>query len=139
MDAARQIVDIPIVKIDEGMAEVAAREGQQVGVLATVPTTLGPTIDLIQEKATKLQKTIESRPFLSDGAFQILMSGDVARHDDAVVKKAEEASQWANSLVLAQCSMARLAPRISAEVGVPVLSSPRLGVEHLKRVLYGEV
>ena len=31
--------------------------------------------------------------------------------------------------------MARLAPRVTAETGLPVLSSPRLGVEYLKRVL----
>src|SRR5687768_9677105 len=51
MDVARQITSIPIVKIDEGMARLAAQEGERIGVLATVPTTLQPTICLIEDHA----------------------------------------------------------------------------------------
>jgi len=137
MDVAKELVDIPIVKIDEGMAEKAAREGQRISVLATVSTTLKPTINLIAEKAQAIGKKIEAREALCRGAFELLMKGDMDCHDDMVADKASEASQWADTVVLAQCSMARLAPRLSTETGLPVLSSPRLGVEHLKRVLEG--
>jgi len=135
MNAARQIVNIPIVKIDEGMAEKAATDGHRIGVLATVPTTLDPVIGLIDEKAAALNKSVETKAGLASGAFELLMTGDKARHDDMVVTKAKEVSQWADTLVLAQASMARLAPRITVEIGLPVLTSPRLGVEYLKRVL----
>jgi Asp/Glu/hydantoin racemase len=138
MDTARQIVSIPIVKIDDGMAEKAAREGGKIGVLATVPTTLPPTVALIQEKAGAIHKQVETREALSQGAFDLLMQNQVERHDDMVVQTALEMAQWADTLVLAQCSMARLAPRLESEVGRPVLSSPHLGVELLRDVLQGE-
>ena len=135
MNVAQEMVNTPVVKIDEGMAEKAAHDGQRIGVLATVPTTLKPTIDLIKEKSISLNRETATREALCEGAFEILMGGDVERHDDIVSKRAEEVAEWADTLVLAQCSMARLAPRLSEETGRPVLSSPYLGVERLKHVL----
>jgi Asp/Glu/hydantoin racemase len=135
MDVARQLISTPIVKIDDGMAEVAAKEGKRIAVLATVPTTLPPTVALIQEKAASFKKDIETRPALSKGAFELLMNNQVESHDDMVAKTALEMASWADTIVLAQCSMARLAPRLQEEVKRPVLASPRLGVERLKSVL----
>jgi Asp/Glu/hydantoin racemase len=134
-DAAKELVSIPMVKIDDGMAEKAALEGEKIAVLATVPTTLQPTVDLIREKAEGLGNYIETRGSLSQGAFDLLMSGNTAKHDEMVLQTAQESAGWADTLVLAQCSMARLAPSLSEQVGRPVLSSPRLGAERLKAVL----
>lgn len=138
IDTARHLVSIPIVKIDDGMAELAANTGNRIGILATVPTTLPPTSALIQEKALKTGRRVETQEALSKGAFDLLMSNQIEQHDDMVTQTARELSGWADLLVLAQCSMARLAPRLEAEVGLTVLSSPRLGVTHLKKILYGE-
>jgi Asp/Glu/hydantoin racemase len=135
INIARKLVRIPIVKIDEGMAEKAAREGKQIGVMATVPTTLQPTIDLIQEKSVEQGSTIKTQPNLCAGAFELLNLGKRDEHDAMVIGKAKEVARWADTIVLAQCSMARLAPRLQQETGITVLSSPRLGVEWLKQVL----
>jgi Asp/Glu/hydantoin racemase len=135
MNVARELVRVPVVKIDEGMAIQAAQEGQRIGVLATVPTTLQPTIDLIQEKAATVARQIETRGELAQGAFDLLLAGDTARHDDLVAKQAAQICDWADTLVLSQCSMARLGPRLTQETGRPVLTSPQLGIEHLKQVL----
>jgi Asp/Glu/hydantoin racemase len=132
---AKELVSIPCVKIDDGMAELAAKEGKKIAVLATVSTTLPPTVALIQEKADQLGTKIELQRFLCDGAFDLLMQGEKDHHDDTISKKALESAGWADTLVLAQCSMARLAPRLSEETKRRVLSSPRLGVELLKSVL----
>ena len=135
IDVARQIVRVPIIKIDDAMAEKAAQEGQRVAVMATVPTTLQPTIDLIQEQAQAQHRPVMMEPALCAGAFDLLSQGQVERHDAMVAAKAREVAQWADTIVLAQCSMARLAPRLAEETGRPVLSSPRIGVERLKQVL----
>jgi len=37
--------------------------------------------------------------------------------------------------VLAQASMARLAPTAAKDIGVPVLTSPRLAIERVRQVL----
>jgi hypothetical protein len=52
-----------------------------------------------------------------------------------VVAKAHDLASWADTIVLAQATLARLEPRIGAEIGLPVLSSPRSGVERLRQVL----
>lgn len=135
MDVARQLISIPLVKIDEAMAEKAAREGQHIAVMATVPSTLRPTIDLIQAKADGLATQPVLEPSLCAGAFDLLSRGEKAQHDAMVVAQAKDVARWADTIVLAQCSMARLAPRLAEETGLPVLSSPRLGVERLKHVL----
>jgi Asp/Glu/hydantoin racemase len=135
MDIAKNLVSIPVVKIDEGMAQKAAEEGKKITVLATVPTTVRPTVNLIKEKAAKIGTSLEIREAVATGAFEYLMDNQRERHDDMVLNVAKEAAKSSDMLVLAQASMARLAPRISDEVGLPVLSSPRLGVEYLKTIL----
>ena len=135
MDIARNVVRTPIVKIDDAMALQAAQQGTEIGVLATVPTTLKPTSDLILAKAAEIGRKVRIHQRLSEGAFDTLMSGDRARHDDMVSSEAALLAKDVDLIVLAQASMSRLAGRLQDERGRPVLTSPRLGVEYLvKRV-----
>lgn len=135
IDEARRLVKIPVIKIDDPMTEKAVCDASRIGVLATVATTLKPTLDLIQEKSEKLNKPVVVRSSLVEGAFEILMSGDKTRHDDMVSKAANAMKTQVDLIVLAQASMTRLVPRLQAETGLPVLSSPRLAVEYTKKVL----
>ena len=63
------------------------------------------------------------------------MSGNKDRHDAMVSATAQELAGQVEMIVLAQASMTQLAPRLQQETGLPVLSSPRLGIEYAKRVL----
>lgn len=135
IDAARQAVNIPIIKIDDAMALQAATKASAIGVLATVPTTLDPTIALIEEKAAGLGKSLEVYRGLSEGAFDKLMSGDTEGHDQMVLASAQSLAPKVEILVLAQASMTRLAPMLSEATGLEVLTSPRLGVQSVKDYL----
>ncbi|MBM4163896.1 MAG: Asp/Glu/hydantoin racemase [Lentisphaerae bacterium] len=75
VDAAAPRVKIPVIKIDQAMAEKAAADGQRIGVMATVPTTLGPTCDLIRAQADRAGKAICIERCLVAGAFESLMAG----------------------------------------------------------------
>lgn len=135
LDVAAGHVRVPVVKIDDAMAAEAAGRGKRIGVLATVPTTLKPTSDLVAQKAAQLRRSVSLVPRLCEGAFDILMSGDRARHDQMVEQQAAGLAKEVDLIVLAQASMARLAAPLQEKVGVPVLASPRMGVEYLaKRV-----
>lgn len=131
MDAARRKVRTPIIQIDDAMALQAATSGTEIGVLATVPTTLGPTSDLVLAKAAGTGHEVHIHQRLAQGAFDVLMGGDRAAHDDMVSREAAQLAKDVDLIVLAQASMAQLAPRLSQETGIPVLASPRLGVEDL--------
>ncbi len=135
MEVARRNVETPIVWIDDGMSRKAVETATRIGVLATVPTTLGPTVDLIEQKAVEMGKEIEVEQELSEGAFEILMGGDKERHDEMVIESARKLAPSVQILVLAQASMTRLAPRLKEETSLEVLTSPRLGVEYVKQVL----
>ncbi len=135
IDTARKAVNIPIIKIDDAMALEAATNASTIGVLATVPTTLGPTIALIEEKAAGLGKSLEIHRGLSEGAFDKLMAGDTEGHDQMVLASARSLAPKVEILVLAQASMTRLAPMLSEATGLEVLTSPRLGVQSVKDYL----
>jgi Asp/Glu/hydantoin racemase len=135
LDVAARSVDIPIVKIDEEMARRAALGGPRIGVLATVATTLDPTSNLIQSKAAELGTNVAIEQRLCPGAFDVLMSDDRERHDAMVTEQAVDLAKNVEVIVLAQASMNRLVDVLSEKTGLPVLSSPRMGVEYLaKRV-----
>ncbi len=135
IDTARQAVGIPIIKIDDAMALEAATKATSIGVLATVPTTLDPTIALIEEKAEGLGKRLAVYRGLSEGAFDRLMSGDTEGHDQMVLASAQRLAPDVEILVLAQASMTRLAPMLSEATGLEVLTSPRAGVKSVKDYL----
>jgi len=131
LDVAARAVEVPVIKIDEAMAIRAGSEGRRIGVLATVPTTLGPTSDLIRSKADGLGREVEIEQRLCAGAFDVLMAGDRAEHDAMVTAQAVDLAKNVDMIVLAQASMFRLAESLGRSTGLPVLSSPRIGVEYL--------
>ena len=133
LDVAARNVHTPVVKIDEAMALQAARDGDRIGVLATVPTTLEPTSDLIQAAAEEIGRTVTIEQRLCEGAFSVLMSGDRQRHDDMIIEQAADLAEKVDLIVLAQASMSRLAGTLHEKTGKPVLSSPRIGVDYLAR------
>ncbi len=135
IDEGRKLVSVPVIKIDDAMTEKAIHQASRIGVIATVATTLKPTVALLEEKSTILKKTVEIQPELVSGAFEILLGGDKARHDQMVADAAARLAGKVDLLVLAQASMTRLAPRLEQATGLPVLASPRLAIEYTKRVL----
>lgn len=135
IDVARRLVDMPILKIDDAHTARAVAVADRIGVLATVGTTLVPTVDLIRAKAAEQGRTVEIREGLADSALEVLMSGDRDRHDELLIAKAKEIAGTVDVLLFAQASMTRLEGRVSDETGLPVLSSPRPAIENAKKVL----
>lgn len=132
--AARARLAIPVVKIDETMARRALALGPRIGVVATVRTTLEPTVRLIQAKAAEAGTAVQISEALADGAFQALLDGHPEEHDRRVRERILSLVDEVDVIVLAQVSMARLVPSLG-DLRVPVLSSPRSGVEAVRDVL----
>jgi len=136
VDWSRTFIDIPVYRVDEPMAELAVKTGARIGVAATLQTTMMPTADLIRAKANGLGKPVEISTKLCEGAFAANIAGDMARHDRIVTEGLQELLAKSDVIVLAQASMARVADLLPPQTGrPPILSSPRLAVEHLARVL----
>lgn len=132
--AARSAISIPLIKIDDVMAERAVATGSRIGVVATVKTTLEPTVRLIRAKAAAAGKFIDVTEALAEGAFQSLLDGKSEVHDEIVKRTIESLADKVDVIVLAQVSMARLVPSLTG-MTVPVLSSPQSGVEAVRDAL----
>ena len=127
--------DTPILKIDEPMVKAAVTSYEKIGVLATLPTTLKPTIDLVTSQAAELGKTVTVIDGLAEGAYQALMRGSLDLHDELILKAAIKLAGEADVIVLAQGSMARMEKDLKEKTGIPVLSSPYLCVQEIKSML----
>ncbi len=135
IDEIRPTVDIPIVKIDEALVEMAVATGEKIGMLATNPTTLKPSAQILYDEATRIGKTITVIPMLVEHAFDAIRKGDGETHDRLVKQALMEFASQVDVIVLAQASMARVLNLIPEnERGVPILSSPHLAIERVKHL-----
>jgi aspartate/glutamate racemase len=137
VDAIAPLCPAPLFRIDEGMAKAAVEHGNRIGVLATLSTTLVPTVDLLKRQACEAGKDVPIEDVLVEGAFQLLAGGDVEAHDAQIRQALQELSQKVDVVVFAQASMARAVR--GAACNLPVLTSPVLGVENVKRRLLMQI
>ena len=136
VEAAAPFISVPVLRVDQPMADIAVRQGRRIGVIATLPTTLAPTTDLIRRRAQLAGRDIELVAHLCEGAFPALMSGDPARHDQMVSAALKELAGKVDVIALAQASMARVVQALPAsDRPVPILASPELAVKHLATML----
>ena len=131
VDAARPMVNVPVMKVDEPMAEKAVSLSDRIGVMATAETTLGPSVKLIEDKATEAGKSVSVHSILNSEAFRCFFKGDMQAHDRLVLESARQMTGKVGAIVLAQASMGHLAPAIGELAGVPVLTSPPLAMDAL--------
>lgn len=134
---AREKISVPIIRIDEAMAEEAIKRGQLIGVVATLSTTLNPTIKLLKEKAMELNKSVEFQSKLVDEAYRHLISGDKEGHDTSLAKALSEIAEEVDIVVLAQASMASVVSTLPKEQQKKFISSPELGMDRVRQLLEG--
>ena len=136
VEAGAKLIGVPVLRVDQPMADQAVATAKKIGVIATLATTLEPTADLIKRRAEKAGKKIELTSRLCEGAFEALMSGDTAGHDAKVAAALKELSKQVEVIVLAQASMARVVDTLApADKRVPILASPGIAVDYLATVL----
>lgn len=131
----RARASVPVVRIDDAMAEAAVARGDVIGVAATLATTLAPTQRLIRAKASEQGRAVEIKTALVDAAYQRLMAGDPAGHDALLAEALEAFAAETDVVVLAQASMARVVEQLPAALRGRFLSSPRLAMEQVKAAL----
>ena len=131
VDIARKMTAIPVMKVDEPMAEKAVSLSDQIGLMATAKTTMGPSVKLIEDRAAEVGKQIEINTSLSSEAFDCFLRGDMDKHDQILRDAASDLKGKVGVVVLAQASMGHLAGAIQEIVGVPVLTSPPLAMDAL--------
>lgn len=128
-------IGVEIQRVDSALAREAIARGPRIAVLATLPTTLRPTGELIAATAQAEGREIALSTRVIEGAYAALMQGDQQTHDDLLVAAMQEAGAAADVIVLAQASMARVTPRLPPDIAARCLTSPPLAVaEFVQRI-----
>jgi Asp/Glu/hydantoin racemase len=136
VDFGQKLFDIPVIRVDEAMARKAVRMGRKIGVMATLRTTLEPTIALLRDKSAEAGIDIEIVESLCDGAFEAVLAGDQATHDRVLTAALKNDMKGVDVVVLAQASMSGVVKSMPpGTLSMPVLSSPELAVMEARDVL----
>jgi Asp/Glu/hydantoin racemase len=134
-DAASKLIKTPILKVDQAMAEEAVNKGKRIAVVATIGTTLKPSVELIEKVALEKNKQVSVDRVLLESAYEALfLKNDKKLHNKIILDKIHSIEHLYDVIVLAQGSMVTLLDELS-DVSVLILTSPRLGVLRARDVL----
>lgn len=126
-EAAATSTPARVIRIDRAMAEKAAAAGPNILVAAALASTLAPTEALILEAASRAGVSVRITRRVVEDAWPFFVQGDFDSYLTRIAH-ALSASFDCDVVVLAQASMAGAA-ELCPDLSVPVLSSPRLGLE----------
>lgn len=118
-------VGVPVIRGDRPMAAAAVAAGPRVAVLATVESTLPPTLALLDDEARRAGRPIRARAQVVPDAWSRFEAGDIEGCARLVAATADAVTD-ADVILLAQASMTSAAR--STTTALPILSSPRPGL-----------
>ena len=127
-EAVQAGTDKTVQRVDRAMAEKAVALGSRILVAATLASTLQPTCELVRDAAAKAGKEVELIEVLCASAWPKFEAGDREGYFAEIAAELRNVAAQGDVVVLAQASMAGAAA-LCADLPIPVLSSPRLGLE----------
>lgn len=119
---------VRVMRIDRPMAQQAVARGGRIVVYAALRSTFEPTVALLHEVASEANRSIEVTEMLCERAWPLFESGDLVGYIREIATTVEATARPSDVIVLAQASMAPAAECLR-HLGLPVLSSPKLGLE----------
>ena len=118
LDAARELVEAPVVGIAEAAMHLAAVSGRHFGVVTTLSRTLGRAHDLVARYG--MERACVS---LAATGIPVLDLEDTGSEAVSLIERygAEAAAGGADVIVLGCAGMADLCTELTARLGVPVV------------------
>jgi len=132
IEAARSVVDIPVLKPNEAMFDEALEAGRCLGLLSTFEPSIPSMVRELEAEAARRSASISIRTRSIPEAMVALQRGDVQVHDHLISQASAEFGDC-DVLMLAQFSMARAAVGLPHRSGQRLLTSPHSAVARLKR------
>lgn len=132
INEAAEAVVVPgravVMRIDRAMAEQAVESGRRVVVMAALRSTVSPTVALLRKCASRVARSVEIVEVVCEPAWRLFENGQHDAYARCIADSIEQTVGPDDVVVLAQASMAAAADLVH-HLRVPVLSSPRLGVQ----------
>ena len=131
VDVFKNVVNIPCFRIDEPMAAKAVENYDKIGLVGTLASVIAPSTRLLQRKANEIGKKIAIETELCEQAFLELRADNTEKHDELLKAACMNIAKRVDVLVMAQGSMAEIAPEIQRLTGKPVLTCLEIGVKKI--------
>lgn len=135
VDEARKSAAIPILKVDEVMAEEAVQKGERLGLLATEEATLRPSEQILLETAANAGKRVSVAATICPGARALYDDGDTQAHDAIIADQIDKLNGKVDAIILAQASMYGAYQIKKGNTQTPLFASPELAVLGTARAL----
>jgi hypothetical protein len=123
-----RVSNCSVMRIDRPMAEEAVASGRRIVVVAALRSTFVPTVTLLRQVAASVNQAPLIVEVLCEGAWSRFEAADLSGYAAEIARTIEQAARPGDVILLAQTSMAP-AVELVRHLGIPVLSSPRSGVE----------
>jgi len=117
----------PAIRIDRTLMEAALAHGPRPLIAMCLESTRAPTLDLLGNVATRTGLDMKPEVTMCTGAWSHFEAGDRQAYAQYIANTIKAEMVNPDCIVLAQGSMAVAEPLLK-DLGLPVLSSPRLGV-----------
>ncbi len=115
------------LRVGRAMADAAVAIGGPVLVVAALESTLRPTEALLKSSAVRARRDVTLRSVVAPDAWAHFEAGRSADYFASIARTVRACLPGPSVVVLAQASM-QGAVELLADAGVPVLTSPALGV-----------
>jgi Asp/Glu/hydantoin racemase len=131
----RPFLSTPLIAIDDAAVKKAVRTGNRIAVLASSRSALEAMTLRLKAESASAGTPLNLTEFLEYDAFLAMQRGDMETHDRLLRKAAKNIGEQ-DCVVLAQASMAHLETGIGDISKRPVLSTPGLCIEEIRKTLY---
>lgn len=134
IEAARDAVDVPVLKPNEAMLDEALEAGTRLGVLATFEPSIPNFVVELESLAKEKGVRLDVRTRAVANAMAELQAGRGDEHDRLIAEAAAQLMDC-DAVLLSQFSMASAAARIASTPTCKVLTSPASAVARMKSLL----
>ena len=124
VEQARAGIEVPLLKADEAMSELAVQKGRRILMLATAKRAIPVIRRNLEDAAARAGVKPELGEVWVEGAQAANNAGRAAEHDSQIADAAARHGGGWDAIVLGQMSMAPARSRMPAELAVRVLTSP---------------
>jgi len=135
IDVARKLVSIPVLKIDEAMAEEVVKKGRSIALIATEEATVAPSSRIILEKAAQAGVVVKIQTAACPEARLHYREGNIQLHDTIIKEAIDKFQGQVDCIVLAQASMYSVVSSLPSNLSTPVYASPELAIRFAHGVL----
>ncbi|KOO52546.1 hypothetical protein [Viridibacillus arvi] len=111
----------PIIKLDEPFFKEICDLSRPLKIVFTNPATVEGTINRLNQFANKVSKSLDIEVHIIEGAFKLVMEGQLEEHNRIVAKELEKlVKDSTQAIAVAQLSMVEASKQINSDILTPL-------------------